>query len=364
MKTFGLLLNDTVAVKYVSLVCARSLGIWADWTCITYIIVTTCVLAVFRNYVPAGNAAAALSQIIMLTGMFQWATRQSAELGNQIVCVERLQSFKEYPIEAENYKTNKAPDDWPSEGVIEFINVTVQYPSSPKPSLYNLNFKVNAREKIGIIGRTGCGKTTLLSTLFRLIEPTGLITIDGINIQSIETADLRSRISYISQDPVLFSGTLRWNLDPFDVHSDVEIWDALASVQIKDKLKERNFDLNFYLREGGENISAGEKQLICLARALLNEHKIIVIDEATANMDYNTDELIQKTIKTRFALCTVLTNAHRLETIIDCDRVLVIINSPQDIQQFCFPNRSWKKEKLLNSNSHTNFSSTRIYSLN
>ncbi|KAG7239593.1 hypothetical protein INR49_028745, partial [Caranx melampygus] len=269
--------------------------------------------------------ALALCFIIQLTSNSQYLVQSLMEVGVRFISVERLLEYIT-GCEAEGSgKVDQVPEEWPQQGAITFQDYEMRYHLHSPAVLRGLHLHIRAGEKLGIVGRTGSGKSSLAMALFRLVEPAaGRILIDGVDITSIGLSHLRRKLSIIPQDPILFTGTVRFNLDPFSVHSDEEIWTALEKTYMKDAVSSLDRKLQAELMGDGGTFSVGQRQLMCLSRALLHNSKIVLLDEASASMDAETDSLVQVTIRESFQHCTVLTIAHRIHSVLQADRVLVL----------------------------------------
>lgn len=318
--------DENQVCYYPSIVSNRWLAIRLEFVgnCIIFFASLFAVLG--REHLSPGIVGLSVSYAMNVTQTLNWMVRMTCELETNIVAVERVKEYTEAPTEAAWDIPEKRPDGkWPEEGVIQFDNYQTRYREGLDLVLRGINCSVNSGEKIGIVGRTGAGKSSLTLALFRIIEATeGNISVDGINISEIGLHALRSKLTIIPQDPVVFSGSLRMNLDPFEKHTDEELWQALEHAHLKNFVQGLTQGLQYECTEGGENLSVGQRQLLCLARALLRKTKVLILDEATAAVDLETDDLIQGTIRTEFADCTVLTIAHRLNTIMDYTRILVL----------------------------------------
>ena len=346
---------------YPTIVNQRWLGIRLD---MLGSLLSFCVgiIVICSHSISPSQAGLALSTMVTVQQSYSWLVRQIAEVENDLVGAERIMYYAN-ALEQEPahvIEDTQPPPSWPSEGCLEFKDVRMKYREELPDVLKGLTLSVRASEKIGVVGRTGAGKSSIMMALFRIAELSGgQITLDGVDISEIGLTDLRSAISIIPQDPLLFSGTLRSNIDPFTTKSDAELYDALRRAHLvhntprpssdqlgattppdDDQQVSRRFTLDTAIEEEGSNLSVGERSLVSLARALVRDTKILVLDEATASVDVETDSKIQETIRTQFANRTLLCIAHRLRTILSYDRILVMADGK--VEEFDTPENLFK----------------------
>lgn len=299
------------------------------------VVALTALVVLVDTRVEASFAGFALAFASTITSDLLFMVRRFVGLEQSMVALERINEFSTIAQEAPEFVEPRPSASWPEKGDISVENLTIRYAPTLPNVLHGLTFEIKSKSKIGVLGRTGSGKSTLALSFFRFVEATeGRIVIDGIDISKLGLTDLRSRLTIIPQDPTILSGTIRSTLDVFDEYEDQEIFEALRRVHLLPSVDEPHADvtenmnvfrdLDSPVSEGGENFSAGEKQLLCMARAILKRAKILFCDEATASVDYVTDELISQTIRKEFVDSTIITIAHRLRTIIDYDKVMVM----------------------------------------
>ncbi|XP_070940281.1 multidrug resistance-associated protein 1 isoform X2 [Macaca nemestrina] len=329
--------DENQKAYYPSIVANRWLAVRLECVGNCIVLFAALFAVISRHSLSAGLVGLSVSYSLQVTTYLNWLVRMSSEMETNIVAVERLKEYSETEKEAPwQIQETAPPSNWPQVGRVEFRNYCLRYREDLDFVLRHINVTISGGEKVGIVGRTGAGKSSLTLGLFRINESAeGEIIIDGINIARIGLHDLRFKITIIPQDPVLFSGSLRMNLDPFSQYSDEEVWTSLELAHLKGFVSALPDKLDHECAEGGENLSVGQRQLVCLARALLRKTKILVLDEATAAVDLETDDLIQSTIRTQFEDCTVLTIAHRLNTIMDYTRVIVLDKG--EIQEYGAP---------------------------
>lgn len=320
-------------------------------------------MVIYKATLSGDTVGFVLSNALNITQTLNWLVRMTSEIETNIVAVERINEYIKVENEAPWVTDKRPPPGWPSKGEIRFNNYQVRYRPELDLVLRGITCDIRSMEKIGVVGRTGAGKSSLTNGLFRILEAAGgQIIIDGVDIASIGLHDLREKLTIIPQDPILFSGSLRMNLDPFNHYSDEEIWKALELAHLKSFVAGLQLGLSHEVAEAGDNLSIGQRQLLCLARALLRKSKILIMDEATAAVDLETDHLIQMTIQKEFSHCTTITIAHRLHTIMDSDKIIVLDNgkiveygSPQELLRNSGPFYLMAKEAGIENVNSTSF---------
>lgn len=323
-------IDDMNSAYYLTFANQRWLSIRLDVIGILLVFTTGILVVTSRFSVNPSIAGLVLSYILTIVQMIQFTVRQLAEVENNMNATERIHHYGTMLEEEAPLHMGEVRKTWPEHGEIVFDKVQMRYRDGLPLVLKGLNMHVAAGERIGVVGRTGAGKSSIMSTLFRLVELSGgTITIDGVDISKIGLHDLRSKLAIIPQDPTLFKGTVRSNLDPFNEHSDLELWGALRQADLVSNDasmddKSGRIHLDSVVEEEGLNFSLGQRQLMALARALVRGSQIIVCDEATSSVDFETDQKIQKTIVDGFKGKTLLCIAHRLKTIIGYDRICVM----------------------------------------
>uniref|UniRef100_A0A8C3JBI8 ATP binding cassette subfamily C member 8 n=1 Tax=Calidris pygmaea TaxID=425635 RepID=A0A8C3JBI8_9CHAR len=295
--------------------------------CVVLIAAVTSITSCLYSKLSSGLVGLGLTYALMVSNYLNWMVRNLADMEIQLGAVKRINGLLK--TEAENYEgllsSSQIPQNWPDRGEIQIQNLSVRYDSNLKPVLKHVNAHISPGQKIGICGRTGSGKSSFSLAFFRMVDTfEGRIIIDGIDIAKLPLQTLRSRLSIILQDPILFSGTIRFNLDPEKKCTDSMLWEALEIAQLKHVVKALPGGLDAIVTEGGENFSQGQRQLFCLARAFVRKTSIFIMDEATASIDMATENILQKVVMTAFADRTVVTIAHRVHTILNADLVIVM----------------------------------------
>ncbi|KAJ8334145.1 hypothetical protein SKAU_G00397840 [Synaphobranchus kaupii] len=295
--------------------------------CVVLVAAVASITNSLYNHLSTGLVGLGLTYALMVSNYLNWMVRNLADMEVQLGSVKRISSLLQ--TEPENYEgllsSTQVPDSWPHQGEIQIQNLSVRYDSTLKPVLKQVNAHISPGQKVGICGRTGSGKSSFSLAFFRMVDTfEGRIIIDGIDIAKLPLQTLRSRFSIILQDPILFSGTIRFNLDPERKATDSMLWEALEIAQLKTVVKALPGGLDATVTEGGENFSQGQRQLFCLARAFVRKSSILIMDEATASIDMATESILQKVVMTAFADRTVVTIAHRVHTILNADVVIVM----------------------------------------
>lgn len=371
-KRFSFISDANIDLNQVTHYCVNSLNRWLS-TRLQFIgsiiVLATSGLALTSLWSTSPMSAAVLGLImsyaLRVTASLSFIVRRSVEVESDAVCCERIFEYCELPPESDENLVEGLTEPklgWPEKGVLSFNDYSTRYRANLEPILKNISLSIASKEKVGIVGRTGAGKSSLVLAIFRIIEPiSGDIEIDGIDTTKLRLNDLRKNLSIIPQDAQCIEGTIRYNLDPFNQYSDEQIWKAIRMAKLEEQVNKMKLDqelddqLDSQISESGANLSVGQRQLVCLARVLLRAQqsndltlepaKILILDEATSSVDAETDKIIQETIRSEFTNMTILTIAHRLETIMDNDKILVLEKG--EIGEFDTP-----ANLLANKNSH------------
>ncbi|XP_053987096.1 ATP-binding cassette sub-family C member Sur [Hylaeus volcanicus] len=307
---------------------SRWLGIALDYLGAVIVVTATFAAIISAQLYPSRVTPAlvglAINYTLLVPIYLNWVVKFTAEIEMYMGSVARISAYRYAPVENYQQEGLRISKDWPNRGEVTFENVSLRHDSQREPVISNLCLYIPAGQKIGVCGRTGSGKSSTVMALFRLLEITqGRIMIDGVDVRRIPLTTLRSRLSVIPQDVIMFSGTIRENLDPLADHEDRELWEALEVAQIKDVVASHPEGLDVEVREGGENFSSGQLQLLCMARAILRKSSIVVLDEATSALDATTEKSLLKAVATAFENKTVIAIAHRAAALLDCDRIIV-----------------------------------------
>ncbi|TRY79300.1 hypothetical protein TCAL_05131 [Tigriopus californicus] len=320
--------QEYLRFQYTSAMATRWLSLRSEALGNIVVLVAALVAVAQRNILTAGWVGLSITYALSVTETFNWVLQNGSKLEEQAVNLERIRETEEHaPLERPWQKPSADPKDrrWVKKGDIEFRNLTLAYDEHLEPVLKGINLSIKSGEKVGVCGRTGAGKSSLAVALLNLVDSwSGQMFLDGIDVRPLGLHSLRSQITMIPQDPVMFKGTIRQNIDPFNKFKDDAIWDSLANCHMDTHIERFSAGLEHQVEEGGSNFSVGQKQLICLARALLKDNTIVFLDEATASMDAETDKTIQETLFRELEGKTLITIAHRLNTVLNYDKILVL----------------------------------------
>ena len=309
-------IRTSLQANFTQQVIAEWLSVNLDIMGVILLGLVAFIATIARAHVSWSLASLSVTYVMMVTINFQRAVHCTTDLEISMTSLERTHSFSNLLAETQNADV-QSMQNWPIMGGISFDNVTLVYHDNPVPVLKGVSFDILPGEKIGVVGRTGSGKSSLINALFKLVDlEQGSICIDGVDISKVNLTILRNSIAFLPQDPLLISGSLRFNLDPYNQFTDQELLASLSFVGLS------SMALTYPLQTDGNNLSQGHRQLVSLARILLLKPKILILDEVTANVDVETDRLVQAIIRKNFSTTTIITIAHRLETIIQSDRIL------------------------------------------